>query len=347
MSKDTVKFVNTRNFSGGLISTRPSKPGGAASVIIEILRNAEKQIQSKWDSLGGSPGVSKMPGGSGLIAVGGGLDGFYREYVNGRIYYLIGIGAFWVHGAIGDRYTELGGPTGWLGFPISDEDQFFDGRGSKFQNGAIYWWADTGAIDLSDIVVRYAGLACFGETANDMGSDSDEPYVIFGVVPAIGLGFSPRTTIYEDVDSGESREDNIELYRGLPYGLSLTALLMEHDLEDPDKYQETIRLAVDKASDGIGLAIDQIPYVGPFISPVAKALLKAVAPDVVEFFNDVVVGGEDDRIGLVSLVITPKDMVRLTRVERNNFRGILWHLDSPLITDGDASYKVYLSIEAV
>lgn len=301
---------------------------------------AGQLIQAKWDSLQGVPGVPKMAGDDGVIEIG---DGFYREYANGRIYSQTDLGVFWVHGAIGARYAELGGPSSWLGFPISDEAQFFDGLGSKFQNGAIYWWADTGAIDLGDIVVRYTGFYCFGETNEFSGAD--EPYVILGVVPTIGQGASLRTAISKDVDGGDSRPDNIELYRGLPYGLSVSALLMEHDLDDPDKYKETIRVGVEKASQGVGVAVSAIPYVGPFIAPVAAKLLDAIGSDIVNWFNDDIVGGPDDRIGMVSFVISPKDMVRLTRVEPQNFWGILWHLDSPLISDDHASYKVYVNIQ--
>jgi len=164
------------------------------------------------------------------------------------------------------------------------------------------------------------------------------------VVP--GHAFAPRTPIYKDVDSGESREDNIELYRGLPYGLSLSAVLMEHDLADPNKYQEIIQKGVDKASEGISVGIGYIPYVGPFLAPVAAGLLKAIGPDIAEAINDGF-DFKDDHIGTVSFAVTAKDMVKLTRVERQNFRGILWHLDSPLISGGGADYKVYIDVQAV
>ena len=175
----SVVFANTKNFRGSLVKNVVTDPGGV-NIPVSRRTYAERQIKSKWNSLRGVPGAPKKAGNDGLVEIG---EGFYREYLNGRIYYLLELGAFWVYGAIGDRYTQLGGPSSWLGHPISDEEVFFDGRGSKFQNGAIYWWPDTGAIELGDIVVRYAGLACFGET--DEASDSDEPYVIFGVVPIL------------------------------------------------------------------------------------------------------------------------------------------------------------------
>ena len=104
---------------------------------------------------------------------------------------------------------------------------------------------DTGPIPLGDVIVRYTGLACFGETmVTEALSSSDEPYVIFCTTPAVPVTPSTvRTRIhggdddeYGGVDQGDSRLDNIELYRGLPHGLSLTAVLCEHDSGNPDAH---------------------------------------------------------------------------------------------------------------
>jgi len=116
-------------------------------------RNANQKINRKWSLLNGLPGAALTPGDDGLIKAG---DGFYREFTSGRIYYQSTIGVFWVYGSIGDKYTQLGGPSSWLGWPTSDEQPFTeDGCVSTFQDGAIYWWPDTGAIELGEISLRY------------------------------------------------------------------------------------------------------------------------------------------------------------------------------------------------
>jgi hypothetical protein len=302
------------------------------------------------------PGAAKLPGDDGLVEVGA---GFYREYDHGRIYYRVGSQPIHVYGAIGDKYTQLGGPSSWLGWPTAspdpkepapltkpDEQPFTEGgRVSTFEHGAIYWWPDTGAIELGHVSVRYTGLACFSTTS---GSGSDEPYVLFGIVPAppTAAVSSTRTVIYEGVDGGDSREDDIELYRGLPYGLSLSAVLMEHDFGDPDKYRNTVKIAVEQASNGVAVGVGFIPYVGPFLAPAAKAILEALGPDIVEALNDFL-GTEDDYVGSAAFFISGKDMVTLARAERKNFRGILWHLESPLISGDGADYKVYIGISTV
>ncbi len=327
-------------------------PAGAEQALLKASqrRNAEEAIQQKWNLLGGTPGSAKISGDNGLIAI---EEGYYREYKVGRIYYKRSLTAFWVYGDIGEKYIQLGGPNSWLGWPTSDELPFAqEGRASIFQKGAIYWWPDTGAIELGNISVRYKGLYCFGET--DESSASDEPYVILGVVPAFTeQKFTTRTKIYgEDddpfggVDAGDSREDNIELYRGLPHGLAIAAVLMEHDYGDPEKFRETVKASVETASEGVAAAVGFVPVVGQYLSPLASKFLKEVGPDIVNAINDLL-GTADDYIGTVSFEVTAKDMVRLTRVDQQNFRGILWHLDSPLISDGEASYKVYVDVQAV
>jgi hypothetical protein len=310
---------------------------------------ADQSINQKWDSLAHAPGSPKIPGDAGLIKFGEDY-GYYREYANGRIYYQRTLDAFWVHGLIGDKYIQLGGPGSWLGWPIADEQAFTqDGAVGTFQNGAIYWWPGTEAIELGKVLVRYAGLVCFGETDDQplAASSADEPYVVLGVVPAIpGQELTLRTGIYENVDKGDSREDNIELYRGLPYGLALGVVVMEHDLADPDKYRETIKASVDAAAQGVKAGVGLIPYVGPALAIIADQLLKAIAPDIVEFVNDTL-DLKDDVIGKVAWNITPKDMVTMARAPQNNFKGVLHKMESPLIDEGDGAYKVYLDIQAV
>jgi hypothetical protein len=316
---------------------------------------AEQDMLDKWKSLGGAPGEQKTIGTAGLIRAG---QGFYREYTNGRIYSRHGSAAFYVYGAIGNRYIELNGTDSWLGWPTSDEQPFAEGgRATMFQNGAIYWWPDTGAIDLKDIAVRYTGLVCFGETDSeqDLGGlapgASDEPYVFFGVVAA-EISSSPATPIYEDVDAGESRADNIEMYRGLPVGMAVSAVLMEHDTGNPDTYREGIRKGVEEGAKRVAQVVAYVPYVGPFIAPIAEEVLKEIGPEIVEALNDVL-DTKDDHIGTVTFQVTAKEMVTMARRPLITERGIQHHKSSPLITGADdspgagASYKVYVAVQAV
>jgi hypothetical protein len=301
---------------------------------------ADAAIGQAWMGLAGAPGPSTSPPGmSGLVVTAG---GYYREYANGRIYYAPDSGAWWVYGAIGQRYTDLGGPSSWLGWPVSNEEPFADavGRVSRFERGAIYWWPDTGAIELADIVVRYRGLMCFGETDWDQGSDSDEPYVILGVVaPPPALSGSATSPIYQDVDSGESEPDLIEIYRGQPLGVAVTATVMEHDYGDPNVYRATVQKGVDAAADFIA----KLPI--PVLAGLAGEALKMAGPTIVDEINGLLDTG-DDRIGTASILITPRQLVTLTRAPSSEFHGIQFDLESPLVSGLGASYKAYFDVWA-
>ena len=119
---------------------------------------------------------------------------------------------------------------------------------------------DTGPIPLGDVIVRYTGLACFGETmVTEALSSSDEPYVIFCTTPAVPVTPSTvRTRIhggdddeYGGADQGDSRLDNIELYRGLPHGLSLTRCSVSTIPCNPDALRDKIRNAFEGGVDAV------------------------------------------------------------------------------------------------
>ncbi len=78
--------------------------------------------------------------------------GRYRTYKRGSIHYHPNLGAWETHGGIRDVWAEQGWENGWLGYPVTDEEELstmvLEGRGtdsttagriSYFQNGAIYW----------------------------------------------------------------------------------------------------------------------------------------------------------------------------------------------------------------
>jgi uncharacterized protein with LGFP repeats len=80
-----------------------------------------------------------------------------------------------VCGAIRQKYQELGGPTGFLGYPITDELATPDGRGryNHFANsGSIYWTRSTGAWSVHGAIqAKWASLgwerSCLGYPISD------------------------------------------------------------------------------------------------------------------------------------------------------------------------------------
>jgi hypothetical protein len=306
---------------------------------------AERAISSKWQSLTGLPGKPLHPGRAGLIEI---TDGFRRHYARGSIYRRNQGQPFFVEQTTDQRYDQLGGPRSFLGFPVSDFEKDPgqpDSGVTRFENGAIYFWPDLGALEMRQIALRYVGFHCFGET--DELSAADEPYFTFGVVPILveRRNPTPQTQIYTDVDAGESRADLIELYRGLPFGAVISITLVEHDEGNPEKYRENVDRAVERTADRVVEGLGAVPVVGIFLSVLAEVAFVIALPAITDALNKTL-GTEDDHLGTVGLATSPKDMMRLTRVQRQDFHGIQAHLESPLISGGGASYKAYFDVEA-
>ncbi|MBN1607683.1 MAG: hypothetical protein JW940_13685 [Polyangiaceae bacterium] len=318
---------------------------------LKLVPKELRAIRDHSETLGGKPGSEV----SDLESVAG---GHRVKYQDGTIYRSPDGALGWVHGAIDSHYDDTGGPSSWLGFPVADEEDMTEGgRASRFEHGEIYWWPDVGAIDLNEVIVHYTGLICFGETDWDQGSDSDEPYVLLGVVspevvtlttgtPGVGAAAAPmaRSKIYEDVDAGEGRPDVLELYRGKPMGLSVICVLMEHDEGDPDKYKDEVGQAVEYGSDGLEIAVAYIPVVGPPLAKAAGPLLKKYAPEITDFFNQLL-DTDDDALGTESVFISAKQMVLLaTKTENSASHGVGYKLETPLFSSDGATYKVYFGL---
>ncbi len=270
--------------------------------------------------------------------------GRYNHFESGSIYWTPATGAHLVYGDIRARWSSLGWERSYLGYPVGDEVDFADGgRANEFEHGGIYWWPDTGAIDLRDVVVHYTGLFCFGETDWDQGSDSDEPYVIISYS-------SPKeaetvaTQVYQDVDGGEARPDLLEVYRGRPYGLVLSSVLMEQDFGDPNKYREQVQQVVMGVHTAGTLALGLIPIVGPFVAAVAGPALGSLMPSIGGAISDLFDWG-DDRLGSADIVVPAKQLVLLAaRGQNSTSNGIGYKLETSLISGSGASYKAYFGV---
>ncbi|MBI2711706.1 MAG: hypothetical protein HYX41_02420 [Bdellovibrio sp.] len=86
--------------------------------------------------------------------VAGVEGGCYRDYQNGSIYAANKTGAWVVLGAIQGRWNALGGATGFLGMPTTDETATPDGVGryNHFAGGSIYWHPCIGAFEVHGLI---------------------------------------------------------------------------------------------------------------------------------------------------------------------------------------------------
>ncbi len=78
--------------------------------------------------------------------------GRYNHFQGGSIYWTPKTKANEVHGAIRDRWAQLGWERSYLGYPVGDEtDNGPGGRISRFQKGAILWSPQTGVKDVKSV----------------------------------------------------------------------------------------------------------------------------------------------------------------------------------------------------
>ncbi|MDQ6837938.1 MAG: hypothetical protein M3137_06270 [Actinomycetota bacterium] len=115
--------------------TAPCLPGNCPSPII-----------MRYYDLGG-PGsyLGAQEGPEGPAPAGGGT---WVPFAYGAIFDVSPAGLHGIHGAIYEKYGQLGGAPGLLGYPVTDENGTPDGRGryNHFANdGSIYWTPQTGA----------------------------------------------------------------------------------------------------------------------------------------------------------------------------------------------------------
>jgi uncharacterized protein with LGFP repeats len=72
--------------------------------------------------------------------------GHVQDFDNGSIYWSPETGAHEVHGAIRDKWQELGWERSKLRYPTSDEHDIPGGRASNFQGGEIQWTQTGGPV---------------------------------------------------------------------------------------------------------------------------------------------------------------------------------------------------------
>jgi hypothetical protein len=166
-------------------------------------------------------------------------------------------GARVVRGDILDRWLSLGAQRSFLGYPTTDELPFDEGgRVSIFQGGEIYWWPDTGAVDLPGVVVRYEGMSATAGAAAGKAAAVNA----YGLIAAVGAeARTTRRTRRRDIRPGVSLPETLELYRGRPTGLALNATVVAHHRGDPDSYLRATTQAVRAAGVDVAPLVAFVP----------------------------------------------------------------------------------------
>ncbi|HEX6012960.1 MAG TPA: hypothetical protein VFY87_14405 [Geminicoccaceae bacterium] len=102
-------------------------------------------IRERWAGLGWERGFLGYPLTDETATPDG--VGRYNHFQGGSIYWTADTGAHEVHGAIRDKWAELGWERSTLKYPTTDEMPTPDGVGrfNDFQGGSVRWHPDTGA----------------------------------------------------------------------------------------------------------------------------------------------------------------------------------------------------------
>lgn len=343
-------YLNQTRFPDPLIKYfNPEKPLSEQPIgkpykppeVLDIDKAVRKTIQAKYTSLKAAPQkLGKAV--SGVEDIG---NAYRIRYEKGAIYtQKINGPAYVLYGDTSNKYFQMGHFGSRLGSPIKDDEElkYGEGRVAHFEKGEIYWWQDTGPIEFDQIVLTYKGIHCFGETD---GPGSDDDYAIIGVTAATGNPDEPtvastvQTRLYEDVVNRETVPDHIELYRGKPYGLTISFLLLEHDQGDPKKYYAAVKKSVEKGAEVLASYLT-----GP-VALVAGPVLEAVVPAVTDGINSLL-GTGDDVIGNVTMPLKTKELVLMaTRTKESTIGGIRYKKETPLLSGHGGSYKGYFTFD--
>ncbi len=142
----------------------------------QLLRQAARAIDDKAAALewvGHKVGMVRIVDG-----------GFRQTFEHADIYYSEATGAHEVHGDIRAKFNAIGGPSGLLGFPTTDEISTPDGIGrfNHFANaGSIYWTPSTGPMMVRGTIRdRWASL---GWENGPLGYPIADYYRLPGLLP--------------------------------------------------------------------------------------------------------------------------------------------------------------------
>ncbi|MEV8537209.1 FG-GAP-like repeat-containing protein [Streptomyces sp. NPDC051211] len=234
----------------------------------------ENGIRTKWFNLGGEKGFLGYPTSdeSRTFDEMGAFTTFTGSGGNGAIYYSPEFGSWSIHGGIYKKYLETGGPSGYLGYPTTDETNHTDGKGrynhfrprtKTADTGSIYWTSATSAQPVSGgIRTKWMAL---GATASYLGYPTSGEYEVYGGVredfqggyirynstTGVSLEHKPadrtahlRTDLSGDFN-GDGRSDLATVY---DYGDNTTALWVLNARADGGYEEPTVRWTSAKGS---------------------------------------------------------------------------------------------------
>jgi hypothetical protein len=252
--------------------------------------------------------------------------------------------------AIAQRYQALNtfrGPLGVAMSPVTAKDASSQAFVQHYRGGDLHFEdGKTRGDNLKAAVVRFKGIHCFG---NPGFLKSDSVYAIVSV-------YSPENThaantmkfpddtgggLYDDLEQGQDRTDGIaDLWLHNPQPLVIEPLVMGSSLlGDSQKVKDKVRDAAQQAASQAAAA-EGVPATDAQIAAIAAACSSLT----VGFLSAL---GLTDGVRGIPQTITLgwDDLLALPPVSSKQFGIINFNVESPILTDGDASYKVYFDVQ--
>jgi hypothetical protein len=241
---------------------------------------------------------------------------------------------------IQQKYVEIGERRSPLGLAIdpshsvqsSSEGFFRDFRGGQIK---ITSGGGASAFATHQTIVRFRGIHCFGKS-----EAVDEPYAIVGVYAPDARDqtstkkFPVDKTSYQDfvasTDASESTDVSPDFPGWAPQSVAISCTVMEHDSGDPDRVAAAVEDAIKKAANTAGVADD----ISVFTGILDDLKIPGLIADLL--------GVGDDVIGSQVLQIDIGEMDPKRPMQK--FGNISFNFESPLLSDGNASYKLYFEV---
>ncbi len=238
---------------------------------------------------------------------------------------------------INEKYAQLGERFSPLGRPLDSKVQFDGVQFFKnYRGGQIFYTREGEVIAYQTYIttVRFRGIHCFGKS-----EAVDEPYAIVGVYSlddhdsVVTKKFPVGSDSYENFVASTDASESIDVRTMLtPQDIAISCTVMEHDSGDPDRAAASVEEALKKAASDAGVAD------AADINTFTGVLDDLKIPN----FIASVFGVGDDIIGSQTIQIHYTELDPKPPMKK--FGNISYNFESPLLSDGDASYKIYFEV---
>jgi uncharacterized protein with LGFP repeats len=311
-------------------------------------------IHEKWAALGWETSFLGYPTSDEEMDSHGGI-GRVSRFQGGAIYWTPETDAHEVHGAILQRWTDLGAEQSYLGYPVTDEGSWIDAgrneevRISKFQHGEIDWTAKAGAAPWP---TQYSFTLNRVRVLNTRSAHQDTDHVSLSVA----VGNDPAQTVTHEIGDVNNGTYEVDLsigpvsVRARDDGLAVNYIVLNAGHASWDEINKALhdigRFLAEKgaavATAAVGTAIGA--SVGSGVMPVIGTAIGAVAGFIVGEVVGVLTADCDGVVAVEQGAFKGQDLWELTVDGTHTFSTHHDGTDSPGGCGSNSIYEVDWSV---